>query len=99
VLLEPVMNLEVVTPNDYIGDVTGDLNRRRAEITKISSRAGLQVVDAKVPLSTMFGYVTSLRSQTSGRGTETLEFSHYETVPQEIQEEIIYKIKGIRINI
>ncbi len=98
VLLEPVMNLEVVTPNEYIGDVTGDLNRRRAEITKISSRAGLQVVDAKVPLSNMFGYVTSLRSQTSGRGTETLEFSHYEIVPSEIQEEIIYKIKGIRIN-
>ena len=98
VLLEPIMKLEVVTPDQYVGDVSSDLNRRRAEVERISSRIGLQVIDAKVPLSTMFGYVTALRSITSGRGTETLEFSHYSEVPPEIQEEIIYKIKGIRIS-
>lgn len=98
ILLEPVMKLEVVTPDQYVGDVSGDLNRRRAEVEKISTRVGLQVIDAKVPLSTMFGYVTALRSITSGRGTETLEFSHYAEVPPDIQEEIIYKIKGIRIS-
>lgn len=98
VLLEPIMKLEVVTPDQYVGDVTSDLNRKRAEVERISTRAGLQVIDAKVPLSTMFGYVTALRSITSGRGTETLEFSHYSEVPPEIQEEIIYKIKGIKIS-
>ena len=97
-LLEPIMKLEVVTPDQYVGDVSSDLNRRRAEVERISSRIGLQVIDAKVPLSTMFGYVTALRSITSGRGTETLEFSHYAEVPSEIQEEIIYRIKGIRIS-
>jgi len=98
ILLEPVMKLEIVTPDQYVGDVSSDLNRRRAEVEKISSRIGLQVIDAKVPLSTMFGYVTALRSITSGRGTETLEFSHYAEVPPDIQDEIIYKIKGIRIS-
>ena len=95
VLLEPVMKVEVVTPDDYLGDVTGDLNRRRAILEDISAKVGYQVVKAKVPLSEMFGYVTQLRSLTSGRATSTMEFNSYEQAPASIAEEVVNKAKGI----
>jgi len=95
VLLEPIMNLEVVTPEDYVGDVTGDLNKRRAIVEDITAKVGYQVIKAKVPLSEMFGYVTSLRTITSGRATSTLEFFNYQRTPDAIAGEIINKIKGI----
>jgi len=95
VLLEPIMKMEVVTPDDYLGDVTGDLNKRRAILENVTAKVGVQVVNAKVPLSEMFGYVTSLRSLTSGRATSTLEFYNYEPVPVSVAEEVIKKVKGI----
>jgi elongation factor G len=95
VLLEPIMKMEVVTPDDYLGDVTGDLNKRRAILENVTAKVGVQVVNAKVPLSEMFGYVTSLRSLTSGRATSTLEFYNYEPVPASVAEEVIKKVKGI----
>ncbi|RLD48112.1 MAG: elongation factor G [Bacteroidetes bacterium] len=95
VLLEPVMKLEIVTPDEYVGDVTGDLNKRRAIVENVMAKVGAQVVQAKVPLSEMFGYVTTLRSLTSGRANSTLEFYQYEPVPKSVTEEIINKVKGI----
>jgi elongation factor G len=95
VLLEPIMKLEVVTPDDYLGDVTGDLNKRRAIVENVTAKVGYQVVKAKVPLSEMFGYVTSLRTLTSGRATSTLEFNSYQEAPRFIEEEVIKKVKGI----
>lgn len=94
VLLEPIMNLEVVCPEEYIGEVTGDLNRRRANLERIEAKGNMQAVKALVPLSEMFGYVTTLRSLTSGRGTSTMEFSHYSETPANLTEDIIYKTKG-----
>jgi len=94
VILEPCMNLEVLTPDEYLGDITSDLNRRRGHLEKVASRIGGQVVDATVPLAEMFGYVTTLRTLTSGRANYTLEFSHYERVPEDITEDIMYKVKG-----
>lgn len=94
VLLEPIMKLEVLTPEQYVGDVTGDLNRRRAIVEGLDTKTGLQVIKAKVPLATMFGYVTTLRTITSGRASSSMEFSHYQQVPEDIQEEIISKVKG-----
>lgn len=94
VLLEPIMRVEVITPEQYMGDVTGDLNRRRGMLEGMDSRAGAQVIKAKVPLSEMFGYVTQLRSLSSGRATSTMEFSHYASAPNGIAEEVIAKIKG-----
>jgi len=94
VILEPIMKVEVITPEQYMGDVTGDLNRRRGILEGMDSRAGAQVIKAKVPLSEMFGYVTQLRSMSSGRATSTMEFSHYSTAPNNIAEEVIAKIKG-----
>lgn len=94
VLLEPIMKVEVVTPDQYMGDVTGDLNRRRGMMEGMDSRAGAQVIKAKVPLSEMFGYVTQLRSLTSGRASSTMEFSHYAAAPSNISEEVIAKVKG-----
>ncbi len=95
VLLEPIMKIEIVTPDDYIGDVTGDLNRRRAILEDISAKIGFQVVRAKVPLSEMFGYVTSLRTLTSGRATSSMEFNNYQQAPIIVAEEIVNKVKGI----
>ncbi|MEE4260900.1 MAG: elongation factor G [Bacteroidales bacterium] len=95
VLLEPIMKLEVVTPDDYLGDVTGDLNKRRAIVENVTAKVGYQVVKAKVPLSEMFGYVTALRTLTSGRATSTLEFHNYEAAPRFVEEEVIKKVKGI----
>ncbi|MFT3822417.1 MAG: elongation factor G [Chitinophagaceae bacterium] len=93
-LLEPIMKVEVITPEQYMGDVTGDLNRRRGMLEGMDSRAGAQVIKAKVPLSEMFGYVTQLRSLSSGRATSTMEFSHYAPAPNNIAEEVIAKAKG-----
>jgi elongation factor G len=94
VLLEPIMRVEVITPEQYMGDVTGDLNRRRGIMEGMDSRAGAQVIKAKVPLSEMFGYVTQLRSLSSGRATSTMEFSHYSPAPNNVAEEVIAKVKG-----
>jgi elongation factor G len=94
-LLEPVMKIEVVVPEQYMGDVIGDLNARRGRVLGMTQRGNAQVIDAEVPLATMFGYVTDLRSMTQGRGASTLQFSHYAPVPPAIQEEIVAKVKGI----
>jgi elongation factor G len=91
VLLEPIMSVEVVTPEEYLGDVMGDLNSRRGRVNNMDSRAGAQVVRCDVPLSEMFGYATDLRSKTQGRATFTMQFDHYEQVPQSIAEEIMKK--------
>ena len=88
------MKLEVVTPEANTGDVVADLNRRRGQLEGMDSRAGAQVVNAKVPLSEMFGYVTALRTITSGRATSTMEFSKYQQAPNNIAEAVIEKIKG-----
>ncbi|WXA92371.1 elongation factor G [Pendulispora brunnea] len=93
-LLEPIMKNEVVVPEQYMGDVIGDVNSRRGKILGMSQRGNAQVVDAEVPLATMFGYVTDLRSMTQGRATSSLHFSHYAPVPAAIQEEIVAKVKG-----
>jgi elongation factor G len=93
-LLEPIMRVEVITPDQYMGDVTGDLNRRRGMLEGMDSRNNAQVIKAKVPLSEMFGYVTQLRSLSSGRATSTMEFSHYAPAPNNIAEEVIAKNKG-----
>ncbi|HEY8398102.1 MAG TPA: elongation factor G [Flavihumibacter sp.] len=94
VLLEPIMKVEVVTPDQYMGDVTGDLNRRRGMMEGMDSRNNAQVIKAKVPLSEMFGYVTQLRSLSSGRASSTMEFSHYAPAPNNIAEEVVAKVKG-----
>ncbi|MGE9312183.1 elongation factor G [Niabella sp. CJ426] len=94
ILLEPIMKVEVLTPEQYMGDVTGDLNRRRGMMEGMDTRAGVQVIKAKVPLSEMFGYVTQLRSLSSGRASSTMEFSHYSPAPNNIAEEVIAKTKG-----
>ncbi len=94
VLMEPIMKLEVVTPEENTGDVVADLNRRRGQLEGMDSRAGAQVVNAKVPLSEMFGYVTALRTITSGRATSTMEFAEYQPAPKNIAEAVIEKIKG-----
>lgn len=94
VLLEPIMKVEVLTPEQNMGDVVGDLNKRRGQIEGMDSRAGSQVIKAKVPLSEMFGYVTTLRTITSGRATSTMEFSHYAEAPKNTADEVIAKAKG-----
>ena len=94
ILLEPIMAVEVVTPEDYMGDVIGDFNKRRGQIEGMDSKAGARVIKAKVPLSEQFGYVTVLRTITSGRATSTMEFSHYAAVPDSISKEVIAKVKG-----
>lgn len=94
VILEPIMKVEVTVPEEYMGDVMGDLNSRRGRIEGMDARAGAQIIRSKVPLSEMFGYSTTLRSRTQGRGTYSMELSHYEEVPRSIAEEIIAKNKG-----
>ncbi len=94
VILEPIMSTEVVTPEEYVGDVISDFNRRRGRVEGMESKAGARVVKAKVPLAEKFGYVTVLRTLTSGRATSTMEFSHYEEVPAEIANRIIEITKG-----
>ena len=94
VIMEPMMKLEVLTPEENMGDIVGDLNRRRGQVNDMSDRAGSKVVKAIVPLSEMFGYVTSLRTLSSGRATSTMEFSHYAETPSNISEEVIKAAKG-----
>jgi elongation factor G len=94
VLLEPIMEVEVVTPDDFMGDVIGDLNSRRGKIQGMNPRGGAQVIEALVPLAEMFGYATDLRSKTQGRATYTMQFGHYLQVPNNIAETIISKAKG-----
>lgn len=94
VLLEPIMSVEVVVPEEHMGDVIGDLNSRRGRILGMESRAGAQVISSMVPLATMFGYATDLRSATQGRATYTMTFDHYEQVPKSVAEEIVAKVKG-----
>jgi elongation factor G len=96
VLLEPIMSAEVVTPEEYMGDVIADFNRRRGQIEGMESKAGARVIKAKVPLAEKFGYVTVLRTLTSGRATSTMEFSHYEEVPENIAKGLIENIKGTK---
>jgi len=94
ILLEPIMKLEVVTPEESMGDIVGDLNRRRGQVEGMDDRAGSKVVKAKVPLSEMFGYVTDLRTISSGRATSSMEFSHFEAAPKNVADEVIKKSKG-----
>ncbi|GJQ21137.1 MAG: elongation factor G [Bacteroidia bacterium] len=94
VLLEPIMAVEVVTPEEYLGDVMGDLNSRRGKIEGMNPRKDAQVVKAMVPLAEMFGYATTLRSMTQGRALYTMQFSHYEQTPKSVSEQIIEKVKG-----
>jgi len=89
VLLEPQMTVEVVLPDEYLGDVIGDLNSRRARIHGIGERSSARLVSATVPLSEMFGYATRLRSLTQGRATYTMQFSHYDTLPEKMAEELV----------
>jgi len=94
VIMEPIMKLEVLTPEENMGDIVGDLNRRRGQVNNMDNRAGAKVVKAEVPLSEMFGYVTSLRTLSSGRATSTMEFSHYAETPSNISEKVIAEVKG-----
>ena len=94
VIMEPIMKLEVITPEANMGDIVGDLNRRRGQVSSMDDRAGAKVVKGEVPLSEMFGYVTSLRTLSSGRATSTMEFSHYDQTPSNISETVISEVKG-----
>jgi|TARA_Y100000389_G_scaffold123859_1_gene121196 elongation factor G len=94
VIMEPIMKVEVLTPEENMGDIVGDLNKRRGQVNAMDDRAGSKVVKALVPLSEMFGYVTSLRTLSSGRATSTMEFSHYEATPANISQEVIAEVKG-----
>jgi len=93
-LLEPVMKLEIVTPDEYMGDIIGDLNRRRGDVTGMESKSGARMIHALVPLAGQFGYVTVLRTLSSGRATSSMEFSHYEEVPRNLAEKILTEIRG-----
>jgi elongation factor G len=94
VILEPMMKVEVITPDQYMGDVIGDLNARRGNVTGMSQRRNVQVIDCDVPLAMMFKYTTDLRSKTQGRATHSMQFSHYAPVPQNTQDEIIRRVRG-----
>ncbi|HAN30644.1 MAG TPA: elongation factor G, partial [Myxococcales bacterium] len=94
VLLEPIFSIEIVTPEDYMGDVIGDLNRRRGQIANLDERSGSKVITGKVPLSETFGYATELRSMSQGRATYTMQFSHYEPAPNAVTEKVIKKTAG-----
>ena len=97
VIMEPIMKLEALTPEENMGDIVGDLNRRRGQVNSMDDRAGSKVVKAEVPLSEMFGYVTSLRTLSSGRATSTMEFSHYAETPSSISEGVISEVKGNKV--
>jgi elongation factor G len=94
VLLEPIMSVEVVTPEDYLGDVMGDLSSRRGKLGGSTQRGNSQVIEAHVPLSDMFGYATDLRSRTQGRATYTMQFDSYQQMPKSVQEEIVARVRG-----
>ena len=91
VILEPIMKVEVVTPDEFIGNVTGDLNKRRAVLDSVDAKIGFQIIKAQVPLAEMFGYVTGLRSISTGRATYSIEFLKYARVPEDIEKEILTK--------
>jgi elongation factor G len=93
-LLEPIMKLEIVTPEEYMGDIIGDLNRRRGDVTGMMSKGNARVIHAKVPLSEQFGYVTVLRTLSSGRATSSMEFSHYQEVPRNLAEKVLENVQG-----
>jgi elongation factor G len=95
IIMEPIMKLEVLTPEENMGDIVGDLNRRRGQVNEMSDRAGAKVIRAHVPLSEMFGYVTSLRTLSSGRATSTMEFDHYAETPSNVSESVIKAAKGL----
>ncbi len=89
VILEPIMKVEVVTPEKFMGDVTGHLSSKRGQVEGMDERGELKVIRAKVPLAEMFGYVTTLRSMTEGRASSTMEFDHYDIVPKNVEKEIV----------
>ena len=93
-LLEPMMKVEVVTPEDYMGDIIGDLNSRRGNVSGMDQRGNARVINSQVPLANMFGYVNTLRSMSQGRAQFTMEFDHYEQVPNNVSDEIKAKIAG-----
>ena len=93
-ILEPIMKLTVITPEENMGDVIGDLNRRRGQVEGMDDKAGAKVVNGKVPLSEMFGYITDLRTITSGRATSTMEFFDFVEAPKNVSDEVIKKVKG-----
>jgi elongation factor G len=94
ILLEPIMFVEVVTPEDYMGDVIGDLNSRRGQVQGMEQRGNAQAIRAHVPLSEMFGYVNDLRSRTQGRATYTMQFDSYQATPASVQDEIVKRVRG-----
>jgi elongation factor G len=94
IILEPIMSIEVVTPEDYMGDVIGDLNSRRGQVQGMDQRGNAQAIRAQVPLSEMFGYVNDLRSRTQGRATYTMQFDSYQQTPASVQEEIVKRVRG-----
>jgi elongation factor G len=94
VLLEPIMSVEVVTPEDYMGDVIGDLSSRRGKIEGMDQRGSSQVIRSHVPLAEMFGYATDLRSRTQGRATYTMQFDSYQETPESISREIVARVRG-----
>lgn len=98
ILLEPIMKLEVATPDMYVGDINGDLNKRRGQFETLDTRANLQLIRAKAPLAGLFGYVTSLRSLSSGRATVSMEFSHYAETPADMVNDIILRVRGYLVN-
>ena len=91
-LLEPIMKVEVVTPEEYMGDIIGDLNSRRGNVGGMDQRGNARVIDSMVPLANMFGYVNTLRSMSQGRAQFTMQFDHYEQVPQAVADEVIAKM-------
>jgi elongation factor G len=93
-LLEPIMNVEVSTPDDYMGDVMGDLSSRRGKLGGMEQKGNSQIIRAQVPLSEMFGYATDLRSRTQGRATYTMQFDSYQQMPSNVQEEIVTRVRG-----
>ena len=95
ILLEPIMGVEVISPDEYTGPLTGDLNKRRGIMKGMDTKGGAQIIKADVPLSQLFGYVTDLRTISSGRASASLTFSHYAQVPQHVAEEVIAKVKGM----
>jgi elongation factor G len=94
VLLEPIMSVEVTTPDEYMGDVIGDLNSRRGRVGGMEQRGNSQIVRAQVPLSEMFGYSTDLRSRTQGRANYVMQFDSYQQTPASVQEEIVARVRG-----
>ena len=93
------MKLEVTTPDSYVGEISSDLNKRRGHVEQVDTKMGSQVIKAKVPLAEMFGYVTALRTISSGRATSNLEFSHYAKTPKDVTDSVIYKIKGYLVTV